>query len=159
MPQIDKNYITSGKVKYMASDFPLPTHPHAFKAAVAAHCANEQGKFWEMSASIFENFRALGEENLPTYADQVGVEDADAFKSCLGSDRFDESIKSAVTQAKTAGIQATPSFLIGYTQPGSTKFKATDLIRGAFPYTNFQTVFDRLLREQAKEKKDGPAVQ
>src|SRR5688500_18159619 len=47
-PQIDKEYVQTGKVKYVFRDLPLAFHKQAFKAAEASHCAGEQGKFWEM---------------------------------------------------------------------------------------------------------------
>src|SRR5215213_6696082 len=47
MPQLDREYFKTGKVKYIFRDLPLEAiHPHAFKAAQAARCAGEQGKFW-----------------------------------------------------------------------------------------------------------------
>jgi protein-disulfide isomerase len=55
LPQLEREYIQTGKIRYVTRDFPLPTHRHAFKAAEAARCAGEQGKFWEMHAQLFHN--------------------------------------------------------------------------------------------------------
>src|SRR4030066_1699916 len=55
MPQLEKDYIKTGKVKYVFFDFPLDFHKNAFRAAEAADCAREQGKFWEMHDKLFED--------------------------------------------------------------------------------------------------------
>ena len=52
--QIKKNYIDTGKVKYVVRDFPLSFHSNAHKAAEAAECAGEQGKYWEMHEKLFK---------------------------------------------------------------------------------------------------------
>jgi len=53
-PQIKKDYIDTGKVKVVFKHYPLSFHPSAKPMAVAAECANEQGKFWEMHDKMFE---------------------------------------------------------------------------------------------------------
>lgn len=141
--------IDTGKAKYVARDFPLPNHPFAFKACVAAHCAEEQGKFWEMSEKIFENFRALQPENLPKYAGEVGL-DVAAFETCLESGKFDDKINQGKAEAQKAGIGSTPNFLVGLTQEGSTKFKASELIKGAYPFANFEQAVNKLIEEKKK---------
>src|SRR5512146_43017 len=56
VPQLDKEYVQPGKVKYVFLDYPLESiHKNAFKAAVAGNCAAEQGKFWEMHDRLFAN--------------------------------------------------------------------------------------------------------
>lgn len=53
-PQLKKDYIETGKVKYVVRDFPLPFHANAQKAAEAANCAGDQGKYWQMHDKLFE---------------------------------------------------------------------------------------------------------
>ena len=57
-PHSRRTYIDTGKVRYVFRDFPLDSlHPQARKAAEAAHCAGEQGKYWEMHDTLFKNQR------------------------------------------------------------------------------------------------------
>ena len=85
-PLIQKQYIDTGKVRWVVRDLPLAFHANARKAGQSVHCANEQGKFWEMRDTLFKNSAKLGEEDLRKYAGDVGL-DVSAFDSCLASDR------------------------------------------------------------------------
>ena len=59
MPQLQRDYIDTGKLRYVARDFPLESiHPQAFKAAEAAHCAGDQRAFWPMYERLFANHLA-----------------------------------------------------------------------------------------------------
>jgi protein-disulfide isomerase len=51
--QISQNY--GDKIRYLFHNYPLPFHNNAQKAAEAAECAGEQGKFWEMHDLLFQN--------------------------------------------------------------------------------------------------------
>src|SRR5690606_14570992 len=72
--QVEKAY--PDQVRVVFRDFPLPMHPHARKAAEAGHCANEQGKFWELHDKMFANQRALGVDDLKGYAKEAGMDAA-----------------------------------------------------------------------------------
>ncbi len=109
-----------------------------------------------MSEKIFENFRALQPENLPKYAGEVGL-DVAAFEECLGSGKYDDKINKGKAEAQRAGISSTPNFLVGYTQAGSTKFKATELIKGAYPYASFEQAVNKLIQAKSAKKDDGRA--
>src|SRR2546425_3089506 len=64
LPALKKDYIDTGKLRYVFRDFPLDQlHPHARMAAAAAHCAGEQGKYWDMHDVLFQNQRARSEEH------------------------------------------------------------------------------------------------
>ena len=155
LPELEKTLISDGKIRYVASDFPLPNHPQAFPASVAAHCAGEQGKFWDAAKIFFDNFRELGEEKIKEYAQTIEL-DMEPFEECLDSGRYDEKIRQAKDKATDAGVSATPTFLVGYTSPDG-KFKAVEHIRGAHPFTRFESIVMRLLRDQEKAgKPDAP---
>jgi protein-disulfide isomerase len=124
-------------------EFPLPMHSNAMKAAEAAECAKDQGKFWEMHDKIFENQRALAETDLTKYAEALGL-DGKKFKECIDSGKHAEQIKREMAEGQKAGITGTPSFLLGYMEPNG-KVKATKKIVGAQPYSAFKTQIDEML--------------
>src|SRR4051794_7424651 len=69
---VEQKYIAPGRVRYVFRNFPLDeSHPKAFKAADAAECANQQGKFWEMHAQLFANQQALDPGDLASHARAV----------------------------------------------------------------------------------------
>ena len=82
LPSIKENFVHDGKVELVFLDLPLQMHPQAFKSAVAAACARDQNKFWEMHKVLFENQHALTPDRLPGYAEALGLDMA-AFQKCL----------------------------------------------------------------------------
>ena len=143
MPQIAKDYIDTGKMKYVFMDFPLPMHGQAMKASEATLCAGDQGKFWEMHDRLFANQNALGLEALSKHAEALGL-GTSQFKECLDSGKHSVQIKAAMTEGQKAGITGTPGFLFGFIEADG-KVKATKKISGAVPYANFKATIDEML--------------
>ena len=142
--QIENDYVETGKVKYVFRDLPLEFHKNAFKAAEAAHCAGEQGKFWEMHDLLFQNQAALAPEQLPGYAKSLGLSEA-GFSRCMESGQFAAGIKKDIADAGTVGITGTPTFLIGVVQPGDGRVKVVKKLVGAKPYEEFKAAIDSTL--------------
>jgi protein-disulfide isomerase len=151
LSQIRRDYVETGKVRYVFRDLPLPFHAQAFKAAEAAHCAGEGGKFWEMHDVLFQNQSALGPEQLAAHARTVGLAEP-RFRQCLDSGRFAGDIKKDVADAGTVGITGTPSFLIGVVQPGDGRVKVVKKLVGAKPYEEFKAAIDSLLAPAAEAR-------
>jgi len=147
MPQLQDEYVKTGKVKYVFQDMPLDFHKNAFKAAEAAHCAGDQGKFWEMHDLLFQNQTALDPEQLPVHAKSLGLSES-AFSRCLESGKFAAQIRQDIAQAGTVGITGTPTFFIGLVQPGDGRVKVMKKLVGAKPYAEFKSAFDNLLTTQ-----------
>jgi len=117
-------------------------------AALAAYCAGDQNKFWEMHASLFGN--VLGEDagsftdkRLQAIAETVGL-DMNAFNSCYNSGKFKDRVQQDMQDGLAAGVNGTPGFLISYSVNGETK---TKFISGAQPFSEFQTQLEAALNE------------
>ena len=148
LPQLQKEYVETGKVRYVFRNFPIESiHPQAFKAAEAAECAGEQGKYWEMHDRLFGNQSALAPADLPGHARALGL-DGDKFAKCLESSQTAESIRQDLADAQKAGVRGTPSFFLGLTVPGGDGVKAVRMIQGAQPYAAFKEAIDGLLAAQ-----------
>jgi protein-disulfide isomerase len=129
-------------------DFPLESiHPQAFKAAEATHCANEQGKYWEMHDRLFANQKALGVKDLPQHAQALGL-DEPRFQQCLDSGKYVARIRKDLADGQKAGVTGTPGFFLGVTDPNGTDIKSARVLKGAQAYGAFQVAIDSLLAEQ-----------
>jgi protein-disulfide isomerase len=147
-PKITKEYIDTGKIRQVFMDFPLGMHKMAPKAAEAGLCAQDQGKFWEMSDKMFENPNKnaaawLAPENLLKLAEGFGL-DMTTFKTCLDSGKHAEDVKKRSAEAGKAGRTGAPAFYLGYMMPDGT-VKATKQIKGAVPFETFKAAIDEML--------------
>jgi protein-disulfide isomerase len=134
-------------------DFPLEAiHKNAFKAAEAARCAGEQGKFWEMHDQLFADQKALGAWKV--HADAVGL-DGGKFENCLASGKFAEEIRKDLALGRSVGVTGTPVFFLAVTDPASTQVKTLRRLVGAQPFAAFKAPIDALLAEQ-KGDDDSP---
>ena len=151
-PNIDKEYIQTGKVKYVFRDLPLESiHKNAFKAAEAAHCAGEQKKYWEMHDRLFANQSALEPAMLTAHAEAIGI-DSKKFQACLDSGKFADQIRKDIAEANKYGITGTPTTVIGLTQPNGQTIKVARVVRGAQGFNAFKAAFDELLAPTAAKE-------
>jgi protein-disulfide isomerase len=153
-PQIQEEYIETGKLRYVFLDLPLESiHKLAFKAAEAANCAGEQGKYWEMHDRLFENQKAL--EPWTTHAEAVGLNVAQ-FEACLASGKQAEEVRRDMAEARKAGITGTPGFFLAYTDSKSSTLRTVASLKGAQPFAAFKAEIDRLLAEPPKPAERKP---
>lgn len=145
-PDLEREYIKTGKVKYLFRDFPLDFHNMAKKAAEAAHCAGEQGKYWDMHDKIFRNQPEIKVENLKTYASDIGI-NTDSFNSCLDSGKYAGKVDTALDDARKVAVSGTPTFFIGRAPLNGTEVSGKRMV-GARPYSSFKPIIDQLLGEK-----------
>jgi protein-disulfide isomerase len=132
-PQIRRNYIDTGKVRYAAKDFPLPFHVFAVPAAVAVRCAGEQGKFWEYREALFARQAELPSQPYDALAGELKL-DLPRFTTCRGDGKAQAAIREEVEAARASGISGTPTFAIGRLVNG--QFQG-ETFSGAEPYEKF----------------------
>jgi protein-disulfide isomerase len=124
-------------------DFPLESiHKFAFKAAEAARCAGEQGKFWEMHDRLFSNQTSL--EPAKPHAEAIGL-DGPKFEACLSAGKYAEAIRKDAAEGQKAGVTGTPLFFLAYTDPASSQVKTVVRLSGAQPFSAFKAQIDQLL--------------
>ncbi len=148
MPLIEREYVNTGKLRYVLRNLPLESiHPDAFRAAEAAECAGDQGRYWQMHERLFANQQALGAADLVRYAQEAGADPA-KFQQCLDAAPHTAKIRADLADAQAAGITGTPTFFIGVAD-GPGRVKALRRIQGAHPYPVFKAAIDGLLAEGA----------
>jgi len=114
-------------------DFPLQNHQQAPKAHQAAHCAGEQGKYWQMHDLIFANQSRMDVPNLKQHAVSLGI-NKDAFDTCLDTDKYATSIAADFKYGEQIGVNSTPTMYING-RP----------VVGAQPFEQFKAVIDEEL--------------
>ncbi len=130
LPQIEENYIKTGKVKLAYRHLPLSFHPQAQKAAEASECSNEQGKFWEYHDKIFENQALLSDTIFSAWAEELGL-DAEKFNKCLEDGKYRSKVQKDLNDADTYGATGTPTFFIN-----------GKALVGAQPFSTFQQAIE-----------------
>jgi protein-disulfide isomerase len=155
-PLLRQYYIDTGKVRFVyrsmgnwVSGNIGSGKTESQDSALAAYCAGEQNKFWEMHAHLFAN--VLGEDvgsftdqRVKAIAAEIDGLDVDQFNSCYDSGKFEDRVQQDQEDGLAAEINGTPGFLIKYTVNGEEKTRRID---GAQPFNVFQTELEAALSE------------
>ena len=141
--EIKKNWIDTGKLRFISRDFPIESiHAQALPAARAARCAGEQGKFWEMRLALVRNANVLSAEFIRKTAAELKL-DATPFSACTATTKYDAEIQAELQEGTKLGIEGTPTFVIGRTTPAGIE---GPMIVGALPYSQFDLKLKELLK-------------
>ena len=126
-PQIEKKY--GNQVRLVYRDFPLyGLHNNAAPAAEAAHCADEQGKYWEYHDKLFSGDYKLTRQSFEAIATGLGM-DATKFAACLDASKYKETVQSNYDFASKLGVQSTPTFFVnGLALVGAQPFEVFDRV-------------------------------
>ena len=126
--QVMRQY--ADRVQLVHRDFPLDGHGQAFPAARAAHCAGEQGKFWDYHRSLMTVPGDLSDPDLLARAAGFKL-DAGPFAACLASSRYDAMIRDSVEAGTSMGVTGTPTYFVN-----------GRMLTGARPLEDFQRIID-----------------
>lgn len=141
MPEIVKQYVETGKVRYEMNDFVINGEA-ALNGARAGRAAADQGKFFEFqeayvaAASKVEGHPDFSLDELAGFAVEAGVPDLEQFRADMESDKYDQALTESNKLAQQAGFNATPSFSIN-----------GRVLEGALPYEKFAEVIDAALEK------------
>jgi protein-disulfide isomerase len=153
MPTLVSKYVDSGQLRIVMREYPIENlHRRAVPTSEAALCAGDQGKYWEMHDSLFNDQKANTDEDFQQMAASLEL-DVAAFTECMSSDQFMNQIKADMVEGQRLGISGTPSFVVGLTDPeDSSKVHLTKFIRGAQSEQAFSAAIDELLKTAALKK-------
>ena len=136
-PDVRKRIVEAGLASFHFYDFPLEIHPNSMKASMAAACAADQNKFWEMHDRIFEgqnDWNGLATRNpkgvFKEYATALGLNVA-TWEECYDSNRHAAKIQANRREGERRGVGSTPTFIIGDRK-----------ISGARPYDELKAYVD-----------------
>ena len=140
-PTLKKIQETYGdRVRIVWKDFPLTQiHPQAFKAAEAAHCAAEQGKFWEYHDRLYANQSALQPEALKAYAADMKMDTAQ-FNRCFDESKHAARVRESMDLGTRLGVNSTPTLYIN-----------GRMIAGAYPYETLAGIIEEELADKGEQ--------
>jgi protein-disulfide isomerase len=144
--EIRKNWIDTGKLRYISRDFPIDFHAQAMPAARAARCAGEQGKFWEMRMTLMRNANQLTADYIARTAADLKL-DGKTFTSCAASAKYDAQIQAEMQEGLKLGVGGTPTFVLGRTTATAVE---GPVVVGALPYAAFDAKLRELLAAATK---------
>ncbi len=123
-----------GKVRVVFRHFPLSFHEKAPKAAEAAACAEEQGKFWEYHKTLFANQGKLDVPDLKEHAKTLGL-DTTKFEACLDGSKMKAKVDGDTAAGAKVGVNGTPAFFINGV-----------MLSGAQPFSEFEKIINQELK-------------
>ncbi|MGH7409591.1 MAG: thioredoxin domain-containing protein [Candidatus Methylomirabilis sp.] len=128
-----------GKIRWVFRDFPIASlHPQAPKAAEAARCAGERGKFWEYHDLLFESQSQTAAADFRRFAEQLKL-DLKSFGQCLDSGKYQAAVEADIQDGARLGITGTPTFFIN-----------GRILVGAQPVESFRKIIEAELRYKPK---------
>ena len=139
MPALDREYVQTGKVRFVWVNLPLPMHQNAVPAAELAMCGARQGRFWQLHDLLFRNqqrWAGLAEPGnyFLSLGDSAGA-NRDTLASCLREGAMRALVRADAEGAVRSGARYTPTF---YIEGG--------LLVGAQPVEVFRAVLDSIVR-------------
>jgi protein-disulfide isomerase len=155
-PAVDEQFVDTGKVLWVTKHLPLKMHPQAAVAAVAAECAADQGRYWEMQRLLYERQEQWAKDApdapLQALAAELGL-DMPVFSACFNSRQAMERVLDDIYDAQGV-TRTTPTFIFVQGDRGS-------FIRGARDADSFLSVVGRVYEAAAGESSPpaaGPAT-
>ena len=142
--EIIKNYVETGKVKIIFKDYNI-IGPDSINSSHGAHCAGEQGLFWEYHDILYSNWTGenngwASPTNLTTFADEINV-NMDQWTKCMNEKPHSKTIMESNNDAKALELTGTPAFFIINEEGKVSK------LFGAQPFEVFQKTFDSQLEK------------
>ena len=139
---IVKNYVDTGKVKIIFKDYNI-IGEDSVKASQGAHCANDQGLFWEYHDILYSNWTGenngwASSENLAIFAQQIGL-NMNKWSECMNKGLHSQIILKSNDDARTLQLTGTPAFFIINSEGEVSK------LFGAQPFEVFKRIFDEQL--------------
>jgi len=134
LPKLDEQYVRTGKLRLVFRHLAILGEA-SVSAALAATCAEDQGKFWDYHDTLFANRSPLAftSTRLKQYAADLGL-DRTGFATCLDTKTHARRVESETLLGRALGATGTPAFLIN-----------GQLVMGAYPFEVFQKALDSLL--------------
>ena len=142
--KIVQKYVETGKVKIIFKDYNI-IGPDSVNASHGAHCANEQGLFWEYHDILYSNWTGenngwASSENLLKFATEINL-DLDQWSDCMVNGNNSQTILASNEDARALELTGTPAFFVIGPDGETTR------LFGAQPFETFERIFETELKK------------
>jgi len=148
LPRLKRDYIDTGKLRYILHDFPLAIHGQAKYAAVVANCAGEQGRYWKMHDLLFKNQRRLDPRLYLNLASDIGLEPGQ-LSDCLTNPDSVTQVDKDVLYGQSLGVSDAPEFFVGRIE--GNRLTDVIMVRHTQPFKDLETAIDILIEMDAAD--------
>lgn len=144
LPELQRRYLASGKVRYYFRDLPDRQSDASFVKARLARCAGEQGLFWETHDHLFAAQPKVAGDAWKTDLTALGV-DVPKVEACLTAGRHGDVIQRSAAGAWRMGFRGTPTFILGRLTEDGDFVRVEHVLLGTEELSRFQGLIDALL--------------
>src|SRR3989344_3996477 len=137
-PAIIEKYVKTGKIKIVFRDFAFLGEESNW-AAEAAHCANEQGKYFDYVEKLHSvqkghDTSAFSRELLKNFGRDLGL-NTSRFNECFDSRRYSQAVKDSFEKGVKTGVKGTPTVFIN-----------SQIIDGVQPLNVYEEAIEREIK-------------
>ena len=143
-PALKEEFIDTEKLRFVYRDFPLRTNEHAASAAALAHCAGEQGQYWQMFELLFRERSRVDEGEAIELAKLINNVDTERLEACARSTRYEQELEKDIAEGVRLGAKGAPGFFIGKRVADEESYQGV-FIRGAQPYAVLRAQIEKFL--------------
>ena len=148
-PLLKQDYADTGKARVILRDLPLASKPHSKAAAALAHCAGEQGKYWDAFHTLLDHSDLLDAGDFQGLITRIDGIDSKRLEQCIKTKKYDREIDIDAADAQQLGARGAPGTFIGLRSgPEDLPVFRGVFIRGAQPYEVIRAEIERLLVAQ-----------
>ena len=142
-PELKREFIDQGLVRFIHKDLPLPYHPEAESSAAVARCAEQQNAFWTVHDALYTEQNCLSCKGAAAIGINAGLNEQQ-LQRCLQDSKVADTVRSNRSEAELHGIRSTPTLVIGPTVD-TTRHRGT-IVEGVLPWPNFRALIQAELK-------------
>lgn len=144
-PALKTEFIDTGKLRFIYRDFTLRSNQHAAAAAALAHCAGEQGEYWQMFELLFRNKDQVDAGNFVELAKSLSGVNNERLIQCAQSTRYEKELQKDIAEGVRIGAKGAPGFFVGKVVADENDTYQGVFIRGAQPFAVIRAQIEKLL--------------
>ena len=145
-PQIDTDYINTGKIQYIFIDYPIQQlHPDAFKSPRGRELRQRPGQVLGDARQAVRGADQGPVAARGSYAQALGIGSIGKLRACLDGGKYAKPVRDSVARMEQLGVDSTPTFLIGLTPAPGQPMKVVKVVKGAMPFAEFKKAIDAVL--------------